>query len=848
MAKRPGDIRSFLRPIKRSARESDKEGGDKVVQEKIITTQVNHSHSFFLKFNHSEDTHTIHCNRPQTVLDAIKSKWIQLTKHNIIQQNITLQISDRPRGTAIPTHFPCCLLKEEELVTLRETTEEVEKRGKVDHPVSHDEQYYIVFIETKPGINAKTKRVFKSSSIKDFTRLCVYGTKGMTIRDAIASDGRFEELGDFKLEDVSKTRTYVFSDDKIEAREKKMFRIGFGRGKNIEQETQTPEQKTGEKSQTQTQTHTVTQTQGASVQPEQKILEKVKALVETEGKHLGDIMRKLEEEKKNEDVQSIYQLLRDQFPDLRKTMLERFPKKSFAETLKKVDFGKAQQSFSDVFRLRQLLEHGKSVCKLVVGAANEGTGFVLFENYILTNAHLFDGVVRDNIVDPNVIVTAVFNYVNPNVQSTHIFTAPNIIDIDRQQDYAVLEFQVPEQDEAKVPPGLMKFFSPMPESGEACIVGHPGGDVLKIDPTCIIKSDLRIKGVHEHLQQYKENLTALVSVIGQIKIRTFMYHGSSGSPVFDAHCRVFGLHSGGFTYELENQKDNNRLQTIKGNVVEFSWPKLRLGLVPGAVVCTSDVVQSEVVSYPLEVSVPPRKSEPKTSAHQTHQLMKCNRCRPTRGTSMEKCVVLNLFVGQLPRGRPGFNSRSGHNTTQSKIIPCSCPGDVMIFTTISIFPEVTRTEDVTAPDLSGDEKTMAEQQVTSEPKLRIKSEEGATEKCHSHKFKMKFHNSEKTHRIHCEHKQTVLEAIKFKMGSQFNDQNLTLMIIKNQMQTSIPTHFPCCLLKDRELVTLRETAEEVEKRGKVDHPVSHDEKYYTVFIETKPGINAKTKRVSKVPP
>ncbi|KAK7925627.1 hypothetical protein WMY93_007937 [Mugilogobius chulae] len=254
MAKRSGDIRPFLRPVKRSARESDKEGGDKVVQEKIITTQDYHSHSFIFKFSHSEDRHTIHCDHPQTVLEAIKSKRIQLTKRN--EQNITLQISESLQGTAIPTHFPCCLLRDKELVTLRETTEEVEKRGKVDHPVSHDEQYYTVFIETKPGINAKTKRVFKSSSIKDFKRLCVYGTKGMAIRDAIASDGRFEELGHFKLEDASKNKSFVFSDDKIEAHEKKIFRIGFGRGKNIEQETQILEQKTGEKSQTQTQTQT----------------------------------------------------------------------------------------------------------------------------------------------------------------------------------------------------------------------------------------------------------------------------------------------------------------------------------------------------------------------------------------------------------------------------------------------------------------------------------------------------------------------------------------------------------------------------------------------------------------
>ncbi|KAK7925622.1 hypothetical protein WMY93_007932 [Mugilogobius chulae] len=377
----------------------------------------------------------------------------------------------------------------------------------------------------------------------------------MTIRDAIASDGRFEELGEFTLEDASNSNESTFSVDKIDAHNEEIFRIGFEkmkRGKNMGQET--PQQKRGQKKK---------KTQGASVHPEVEILAKVKALIEPEEKHLGNI-----------------------YPDLRETMLERFPKKSFAETLKKVDFGKAQQSFSDVFRLRQLLEHGESVCKLVVNNVSVGTGFVLFENYILTNAHVLKEVVHDNIVDSNVIVTAVFNYVNPNVKSTHMFIDPNIINIDRQQDYAVLELQVPEQDRANIPPGLMKS-SVRCLRAESLSCGPPGGSVQMIDPTCIIKSDLRMKGVHEYLQQYKENLTALVSVIGEIKnqgidriqsrwdpkslyndvssYHTFMYHGSSGSPVFDAYCRVFGLHSGGFTYGLKPKEHS---------VIEFSHPVL----------------------------------------------------------------------------------------------------------------------------------------------------------------------------------------------------------------------------------------------------------------------------------
>ncbi|KAK7925623.1 hypothetical protein WMY93_007933 [Mugilogobius chulae] len=586
----------------------------------------------------------------------------------------------------------------------------------------------------------------------------------MTIRDAIACDGRFEELGEFKLEDASNSNESAFSVDKIDAHNEEIFRIGFEKMKP----QKTPQQKRGQKRK---------KTQGASVQSEQEKLEKVKALVETEGKHLGDIVRKLVEEEKNEDLQIIYQLLQKQYPDLSKTMLERFTKESFAETLKKVDFGKAQQSFSDVLRLEKLIEHGESVCKL--------------ENYILTNAHVFDGVVLDNILDSNVIVTAVFGYKNPNQEGIVRFTVnKNIIDIDRQQDYAVLEFQVPEQDEAKVPPGLMMLFSPMPKSGEACIVGHPDSGVQKIDPTCIIEKELRIKEAPRSRCDASEGLSCVTA---------------SAAPV----------------------------QTSAG-------------------LCPPRVGSLDARRGPGHESLPHHKTPqtPPSSGHlELPWLLDFYFLTWTERGLEQSCEELSgLRVLAAPCGLafPAAKLRAGPWTVSSTSIPKLQNGTFELLlnppnnnncTFWTIVPRMRKglqlwTKEQHISGLKWDEKTMAEQQVTSEDD-------------HSHKFKMKFHNSKDTHTIHCERPQTVLEAIKFKMGSQFNDQRLTLMIIRDKWQTSIPTHFPCCLLRNRELVTLRENAKEVEDRGKVDHPVSHDEQYYTVFIETKPGINAKTKRVFK---
>lgn len=46
------------------------------------------------------------------------------------------------------------------------------------------------------------------------------------------------------------------------------------------------------------------------------------------------------------------------------------------------------QSLCEVHRMNELLKLGKSVCQISDGNVCLGTGFVLFDHYILTNAHL----------------------------------------------------------------------------------------------------------------------------------------------------------------------------------------------------------------------------------------------------------------------------------------------------------------------------------------------------------------------------------------------------------------------------------------------------------------------------
>ncbi|PWA28137.1 hypothetical protein CCH79_00018279 [Gambusia affinis] len=193
----------------------------------------------------------------------------------------------------------------------------------------------------------------------------------------------------------------------------------------------------------------------------------------------------------------------------------RFPGRSFEETLKlkKENFGKIQNSFSKVHTVRELLKLSKSVCLLMIEEKNnsgltelkktvKGTGFVLFDNFVLTNAHLFKPWEKISNWRNYLNITAEFNFDNKPGMKYQAALVCRTHDF----DFALLELiQIHDLQELKEKhPGLLKIFGPMPggDSG-ACIIGHPGGGVKKMDITCIIRKEDRKQKVKETLEYFK---------------------------------------------------------------------------------------------------------------------------------------------------------------------------------------------------------------------------------------------------------------------------------------------------------------------------------------------------------
>ncbi|KAF7231506.1 serine protease FAM111A [Nothobranchius furzeri] len=531
-------------------RVKNEDGGDYV---------VSRLHHFTVKLSPSDQKeYYIDCDQPRTVLEAIKST---LSTHEKMptcaDENIIIQMGKEDRESILATHFPCTCVPDGESLIISCKSEKVEVLEERDAEVHPQDKYSVFYIDTVGGLNTKTKDLFRSKISKQYKKLCVYGVKGITVKEALTRDGRFMSLGEFELSDNENPNLLTLCTQKVDNLHQKTFKIclPLNKRQGIEKSTRS-----------------------------------MSEVMSQSGKSVKRAMQ----ERGSIDIEEIHELLRQQFPDLKRLMECKFPEGSYQKqlNLRKENFGKIQQAFSEVHRIKTLLEMGKSVCKVIVENVRQGTGFVLFDNFILTNAHLFKGCMKGNELKGHIKVHALFNYEKPEPDISYFhFIVKSLINFDTELDYAVLELEPEGQKlnkqkntkNIKVPPGLLGKLGPKPENGEACIIGHPAGGVKKIDSTCIIEPEKRVQAVNDHLARYLDTMM-VVQIINQIKdqgieeifmggdkedvstYHTYMYHGASGSPVFDAHGQLFGLHTAGFYYEFVE----------KNSVIEYAQPILAI--------------------------------------------------------------------------------------------------------------------------------------------------------------------------------------------------------------------------------------------------------------------------------
>ena len=345
--------------------------------------QSQHSYNFVAKFGlHGDEYHTIHCDQPCTVLEAIQSnETLQEMMINCADENVIIQLGKEDKECIVATHFPCSCIEDGTFLSIVCDSVKVEEtQGQLTKPIEKKiypkDKYVIFYIDREGGQNTKKKIFFINDRVKQFKYLCVYAQKGMTVEEALKRDGRFiDDLGDFYLSDNEDPKLITECAQKVDNLHKKSFKVCLPRGKGQKHETtvKRPRRSTCKSPPSNSQSKCDSTPVSDAVQQSGI---SVKTALEMTGSSVN--------------TEEIYERLRQQCPDLKKLMESRFPGDSYQEALNlsREHFGKILQSFSEVHRVRKLLKLGESVCKVIVRDAYEGTGFVLFDGFILTSAHL----------------------------------------------------------------------------------------------------------------------------------------------------------------------------------------------------------------------------------------------------------------------------------------------------------------------------------------------------------------------------------------------------------------------------------------------------------------------------
>ncbi|XP_060942317.1 serine protease FAM111A-like [Limanda limanda] len=264
----------------------------------------------------------------------------------------------------------------------------------------------------------------------------------------------------------------------------------------------------------------------------------------------------------------------------------------------RVEYGKNAQTCTDVKTMKELMGFSNSVCQVRLHDGSTGSGFLLFDRFVLTNAHVVNAVYNESDKKLNKKVIVHFSYESQYQRERE---QDSVADVEVEEvagfeftedvyDWALLKLRAG----VKLPNGLLNKCGDLNQSHGVRIIGHPDGGVKKIE-TCLSiaperrkkvveKSRIKHKGNTELIQdeaknsvKNKDNTSILITdryfknVAKQVQRRknvvtykTCFYEGASGSPVFDQDCNVLAMHSGGYKFR------DTKTDTIR-SAIEFGY-------------------------------------------------------------------------------------------------------------------------------------------------------------------------------------------------------------------------------------------------------------------------------------
>ncbi|XP_036453734.1 protein FAM111A-like isoform X2 [Colossoma macropomum] len=568
------DIRNYLQPLRQKQTMKEDEEQDVGKGSTQLKTE-NSRHAF--KFCCQSKKYEVTCDASMTVLEALLSNknFKGIYKKNRGKETV-IQREKVPRG-AVPTDFPCCLIDDDELLDIKfikSSGNSSSENKPVLRSLMNSTENFIVFnIKTRGG--RTVKRLMKNQELKQVVDdVCVFALKGEKVKEALRRDGRFSRVIFRKHCGLSELGSEIITDmsNTVDHLHEKHFKVividNQPASQESSQEFDTMKNESGENIPSSPTPGNLSQD---SANPQQQNRQP------TEKEDKKTYPKRIQV-KEIPNTEEILNLLRSQFEGLQKQLEERESLTKPAEVQKffREEFDKSAQSFSEVKRVRQLTKISDSVCQIRVDGSACGTGFLLFDRFILTNAHVigdFDPFSR-RLHRP---ITAVFDYEDLDT-ANKLPVKENLVAYYRGKDnkgehldFALLELS----DDAELPncPELLSRYSPPPTRGGICIIGRPGGGVKRMDPCFIIEKDEALNAADEHLAENSDFFHVITQQClaekweyhySQISYNSCFFHGSSGSPVFNDHCELIGVHTGGYTYKGKGGKTRS--------VMEYAFP------------------------------------------------------------------------------------------------------------------------------------------------------------------------------------------------------------------------------------------------------------------------------------
>lgn len=540
------------------------------------------THSFKFCQKH-EPTINLTCDDPGTVEEVLKRSPIftRVAKRNRQKELVILQ-----EGNAISSRLPCSLLKNDCQLDIEYIHAGKEPTQSVPQNKGPSGALIMFHVLVKGGEGVKN--ILKNPALKNVTEaITVYAYKGETVKNALKRDGR--------LLDIIFTKTCVLSHKATKEIIEFSCLVDDIGGETFRimktSNFSPPSSQSGSLDDS-----LINQSEAQACDSDRN-QEPAQVVATTES---GNDSTPKEIPKGNtymtagniNNSKKTKSQLSSQVRDLEKKRKgHKVSKLSDIQNLFRVEFGKNSQTCSEVKTLKKLMERSDSVCQVRINGEPEGSGFLLFDRFVLTNGHVIKDVLDTDTGKLFEKVTVHFSFeslgeTEKGVEVESVAGFEYFSDGSGQEfDWALLSLAA----QPPLPECLLKYFGFLPQSGGICIIGHPDCAVKKIDPCLIIPTANHTEVTERHYHENPEGVVVDPShygLHGEIQLisprffeevaqivkqktsiltyETCFYFGSSGSPVFDEYCNVVALHSAGYIYKS--------VRGERKSVIEYGYP------------------------------------------------------------------------------------------------------------------------------------------------------------------------------------------------------------------------------------------------------------------------------------